>query len=217
MRKLNTIFIFLFVLLSNNALADSPLTSTPFWMAYEDVKEVAYAKENGLDKKVLKQLLGKKLSCDVKLAMINSFGWGSGYTATFEDYLIEKRKGLSREVFKYLKLESDDMPEDNAQTKLLTTDDLVCWSYLRAMDNYDMPYYSMRGSFIAYWRDQKNMGAGVVWCLVVSQMAMMGDWCKIWESTQEFIVDADYETNLFREEAVTIIMEYMSLYEQDCE
>ena len=217
MNRFSTILTIAFFCFSFFGLADSPLTSTPFWMAYEDVKEVKYAKENGLDKKVLKQLTGKKLSCDVKLAMINCFGWGSGYTSTFEDYLIENRKGLTREVFKYLKEESDDMPEENEQTKLLTTDDLVCWAYLRAMDNYDMPYYSMRGAFVAYWRDQKNMSAGVVWCLIVSQMALMGDWCKIWESSQQFIIEAEYESNLFRDEAVTIIMEYMSLYEQDCE
>src|SRR5690606_9911417 len=147
---------------------------------------------------------------------INSFGWGSGYTQSFEDHLIEKRKGLTREVFKYLKNDSEDMPEENSQTELLTTDDLVCWAYLRAMDNYETPFYSMKGAFLAYWRNQKNMSAGVVWCLVVSQMALMSDWCKIYESAKTFIVNAEYEVNIFKEEAITIIMEYMNLYEQDC-
>ena len=212
----NLILVIFTVVLSNISLADSPLTSTPFWMAYEEVKEVKYAKENGLDKKVLKRLTGKKLTCDIKLAMINCFGWGSGYTKKFEDYLIENRKGLTRDVFKYLKSDGESMPEENEQTKLMTTDDLVCWAYLRAMDNYETPHYSIKGSFLGYWRDTKNMSAGVVWCLIVSQIALMNDWCKIYESAQEFIVNADYETNLLLDEAVTIIMEYMNLYEQDC-
>ncbi|MBD3638756.1 MAG: hypothetical protein HUJ25_15490 [Crocinitomicaceae bacterium] len=210
----------LFLFFVFNALissADSPLTDTPFWLAYEDDKNVSYARENGLDKKVLKLLTGKKLTCDVKLAIINSFGWESGYTQTFEDYLLEKRKGLDREVFKYLKSDSQEMPEETEQTELLTTDDLVCWSYLRAMDNYQSPQHSMKGAFLAYWRDTTNMSAGVVWCLVVSQMALMADWCKIYESAQTFIVEPEYQSNVFKDEAVTIIMEYMNLYKQDCE
>ncbi|UKN02925.1 hypothetical protein K6119_05275 [Paracrocinitomix mangrovi] len=197
--------------------ADSPLTSTPFWQAYEDVKEVKHAKENGLDKKALKWILSDKIGCDVKLAMINSFGWESGYTQKFEDALIENREGLTKDVFKYLKSEGEDMPEETEQTRLLTTDDLVCWSYLRAMDNYNTPQYSMKGAFIAYWRDSKNMASGVVWCLVVSQMHLFGDWCQIYESGQTFIKNAKYENNLLKDEAVTIIMEYLNLYEQDCE
>ena len=126
------LFIILILFSSKISLADSPLTSTPFWMAYEDEKEIKYAKENGLDEKVLKQLAGKKLSCDKKLAIINCFGWGSGYTETFENYLLEKRKGLTRDVFKYLKSDDESMPEENEQTKLLTTDDLVCWSILKS-------------------------------------------------------------------------------------
>jgi hypothetical protein len=199
------------------AKADSPLTSTPFWQAYENVKEVKYAKENGLNSKVLKYLTGNKLTCDVKIAIINCFGWASGYTEIFEDYLIDKRKGLSRDVFKYLKKEDDEMPQENTETKLLTTDDLICWSYLRAMDNYQTPEYSMRGAFLAYWRDKENMAGGVVLCLIAGQQAMMYDWCKIYESAQMFIVDAEYKTNILKEDAVNIIMEYLNLYEQDCE
>lgn len=197
-------------------LADSPLTSTPFWQAYENDKEVKYAKENGLNEKVLKYLTSKKISCDVKIAMINSFGWSSGYTQKFEDYLLSKRKGLTKDVFKYLKKESEEMPVENDQTQLLSTDDLVCWTYLRAMDNYDTPQYSMRGAFLAYWRDTTNMSAGVVLCLVFAQQAMMYDWCKIYESAQAFIIEPEYKENLLKEEAVTIIMEYLNLYEQDC-
>ena len=214
-RKL--VFIIGLLFLSNTSLADSPLTSTPFWQAYEEEKEIEYTQKNGLDKKVLKMLTGTKITCDVKLAIINSFGWESGYTETFENYLLEKREGLTRDVFKYLKSDSEDMPEETDQTLLMTTDDLVCWSYLRAMDNYNTPQYSMKGAFLAYWRDQKNMSAGIVWCLVTSQLAMMGDWCMIYKSAQQYIVEAEYERNIFKEDAVTIIMEYMNLYEQDCD
>jgi hypothetical protein len=217
MKIKGNIILVVFLAFSKIASADSPLTSTPFWMAYEEVKEVKYAKEKGLDKKTMKVLTNKSVSCDIKLAIINCFGWKSGYTEKFEEHLISKRKGLKRDVFKYLKSESEDMPQETKQTQLLNTDDLVCWSYLRAMDNYDTPIYSTKGAFLAYWRDKKNMSAGVVWCLVISQIAMMGDWCKIYESAQQFIVEAEYENNLLKEEAVTIIMEYLNLYEQDCD
>lgn len=214
---LRHIAILLFVLPSFMGKADSPLTSTPFWQAYEDVKQVQYAKENGLDKKVLKWLTSDGMTCDIKLAIINSFGWSSGYTEKFENHLLDSRKGLKREVFVYLKDLKDEMPQETAQTKLMKTDDLVCWAYLRAMDNYDTPQYSMNGSFLAYWRDQKNMSAGVVWALLVGQQAMMSDWCSIYQAAQQFIVEAEYDTNIFREDAVNIMMEYLNLYEQDCQ
>ena len=213
----NLLLILILLGLGKSVQADSPLTSTPFWQAYEGDKDIDYAKANGLNKKVLKQLAGTKLSCDKKIAIINSFGWESGYTAVFEDYLIEKRKGLTRDVFKYLKESGDDLPQETVQTRMLTTDDLVCWAYLRAMDNYKTPEFSMKGAFLAYWRDQKNMSAGVVMCLIVSQQAMLYDWCKIYESAQMFIVEPVYERNLLKEDAKTIIMEYMNLYEQDCD
>ena len=103
MKKYTPFLCILFVFGLSTAKADSPLTSTPFWTAYKSVKEVNYAKENGMNKKTLKFLCGKKGASVIKLAVINSLGWKNGATKTFEDYLLAKRKGLNSNVFTYLK------------------------------------------------------------------------------------------------------------------
>ena len=58
--KKHIIGLLLFLLLTIPALADSPLTSTPFYKAYSDEKIVQKAAEEGLNKKVLKFLVNEK-------------------------------------------------------------------------------------------------------------------------------------------------------------
>ena len=81
--------------LATGAQADSPLTSTEFFRAYLDVKEVKYASENTLDDKLLKFLASAKANPVHKLAVINALSWGkTDYVNTFEAFLLKKRKGL---------------------------------------------------------------------------------------------------------------------------
>ena len=215
--KLKSLFLALLLALPiTESLADSPLTSTNFWTAYKDVKTVIHIQENGLDKKGLKMLGSKKVSSLDKISAINSLGFNHKKTSSFEAYLLDKRKGLTADVFEFLKTQTEGTPVENEQTKLLTADDLVCWAYLNAMDDYNHPNLSMRAAFFAFMRDTKNMAYGTIAGLISSQKAFDYDWCSVYKISKELIQDTEYENNILSDEAEKIIMDYISLYKDDC-
>lgn len=215
--KFKLLFLGLFTLSSVlNSKADSPLTSTNFWKAYENVKTVNYIHENGLNSKGLKLLGSKKISSLDKIAAINSMGFAKKNTELFEAYLLSKRKGLTADVFEFLKTTTEGTPVENEQTKLLSGDDLVCWSYLQAMEDYFHPKLAMRGAFFAFMRDPKNMAYGTVAGLISSQKAFDTNWCSVYKISKELIEDTEYENNLLNAEAQKIIMDYIGLYKDDC-
>jgi hypothetical protein len=216
MKTLKLTFVGLFVLFFNLSKADSPLTSTDFWVAYKNVKEVTYVNENGLDGKALKFLCGKKGSSLNKMAAINSLGFAHKKTNALETYLLSKRKGLKPEVFDFLKTESEDVPVENEQTKLLTGDDLMCWAYTQAMDDYFNPNFALKAAFFAYFRDQENMSYATVLSLIAAQKAFDSDWCNVYRIPKEYIENKTYSNNQLSAEAVKIIMDYIGLYQQDC-
>jgi hypothetical protein len=179
---------------------------------------VQYAKENGMDKKVLKYLGNKKKSAVIKIAIVNQLSWGNkDLVGQFETYLLKKRKGLKKEVFTYLKIDSDEVPEENEQTKLLSADDLLVWAYLQAMGDYFNPSLASRASYFAFVRKKNSMAHGAVFALIAAQIAFDYSWCSVYELGQEFLVDAKYEENHLSDQAVKVILDYLNLYQSDCD
>lgn len=218
MKTLSTLILFFYIAVPLISKADSPLTSTPFSNAYKDEKVVKNAIEKGMEKKTLKNLTSKKVSSLHKICIINALGWGKEmtYRNKFQDYLLSKRKGLTKDVFDYLIEVSDDPPEETAQTKLLTADDLICWGYLQALGDYFNPKKSFRAVFLAYKRDMDNMAYGTIFALVAAQSAMDANWCNVYKLGQKMIVEPEYKNNIMNEEGQSIILEYLGLYQQDC-
>lgn len=217
MKKLSYIFFLLFACASP-VLADSPLTSTEFFRAYLDVKEVKYASENPLDKKLLDFLGSPKADPVHKLAVINALSWGkTDYVTQFEEYLLKKRKGLTKEVFDYLKItENSETPQETAQTRLLTADDLMCWSYLQTMGDYFQPAMGMRGAYFGYARNPESMAHVTSFSLIAAQQAFDTDWCQVYTIPKTMLEDTVYTQNLLKPEAIAIIMEYIGLYAGEC-
>ncbi|MCE3295189.1 MAG: hypothetical protein K0R65_903 [Crocinitomicaceae bacterium] len=218
MKKILGFLLFAFCL-ATNALADSPLTSTEFFRAYLEVKEVKYASENSLDKKLLDFLGSAKADPVHKLAVINALSWGkTEYATTFEEYLLKKRKGLKKEVFDYLRMtENSETPQETEQTRLLTADDLMCWSYLQTMGDYFQPAMGMRGAYFGYARNPQSMAHITSFSLIAAQQAFDTDWCQVYMIPKTMLEDTAYTQNLLKPEAVTIIMEYIGLYAAECE
>ncbi|MGV3631479.1 MAG: hypothetical protein ACO1O6_09735 [Bacteroidota bacterium] len=217
MKKLSCFFFLLFAH-ATTVLADSPLTSTEFYKAYLEVKEVKYAAENPLDDKLLTFLASSKSSSVHKLAVINALSWGkTDYVKTFEEFLLKKRRGLKKEVFDYLRLtENNETPQETDQTKLLNADDLMCWAYLQAMGDYFDPTISMRGAFFAYSRNPESMAHSAAFSLIAAQQAFDSDWCQVYLIPKTMLEDNTYKINILKPEAVKIIMEYIGLYAGEC-
>lgn len=200
------------------AHADSPLTSTPFYTVYKSHKMVAYSEGKTLDKKILKFLGKAKTDIVLKIAVINALGWGNADNVTlFENYLLDKRKGLDSTVFEYLRTVSNAEPEETDQTRLLSVDDLACWSYLNAMGDYFYPDRSMRGSYLAHMRNTESMAHIIPFTLIAAQKAFDINWCEVFMIPQRLLVETSYSKETLSPDAVKIIMEYIELYKADCD
>lgn len=211
------VLISILLMLCGFSFADSPLTSTPFCRAYKTDKIVDYASQKRLDKKTLKFLVKKGADPVTKIAVVNVLGWDQkGQTETFEAYLLEKRKGLTPKVFDYLKTVSEEIPVETEQTNLLTSDDLMCWAYFQAMENYFHPRLASRAAYLAYVRNPESMAHAVVFTLIACQISFEMDWCGIYKLGQEFLVEKSYEKDQLNEEAIQIILNYLNLYKADC-
>lgn len=204
------------ILFSGTTLADSPLTSTPFSDAYASTKMVTYAKEKGYDKKVVKFLAGKK-SIIEKLAVINSFGFSKDLATDFEAYLIKKRKGVTTATFEELRVIPSEEPTEKEITKGLTADDLVCWAYMIAMQDYNKPQVAMKGAFLGHARNKNSMAHAVPYALISGQVLFDIDWCQVYRIPTSILVDTEYTENKISAEALKIITDYIDLYAGDCE
>ncbi len=215
MKKIALSFILFIGIISLHA--DSPLTSTPFSNVYMDVAEVKYASTNSLDTKLLDFLFSPKSDPVYKIAVINALSWGkTDYVTLFEDHLLKNVKGLKKDVFSYLRTVSDDKPEENDQTKLLSADDLMCWAYLQTMGDYFKPAVGMRAAYLGNARDRNSMAHITVFTLIAAQKAFDEDWCRVYKIPQKMLVETTYTLNVLKPEAVKIILDYTDLYKAEC-
>ncbi|OFX61609.1 MAG: hypothetical protein A2046_09915 [Bacteroidetes bacterium GWA2_30_7] len=197
--------------------ADSPLTSTPFYKAYENIEAVKHALEKGLDKTTLDFLCNKESSIVEKIAVINSLSWGNETNISiFEKYLLENIKGLNAEVFTFLKTVSNEPPAETEQTQLLTADELICWAYLQTMGDYNKPNLGMKASHLAYSRDKESMAHMVPYALMASQNMFETSWCKVYQISHTMLVETEYSKNKISDDALKIIMDYINLYKEEC-
>lgn len=216
MKSILILMLSLFII-NSNVLADSPLTSTPFHMAYSHIDAVKYAEKNGLDKKTLK-FLDSNAPSDQKLAVVNALSWGdTSNIKIFESYLLKKRKGLKAEVFEYLSTVQEEAPVETDLTKKLSSDDLMLWSYIKAMGDYFNPNKAIRGAYFAYLRAENNMAYATAFSLIGSQVAFDYNWCNVYLICHDYIETLEYTDCKLVPKAVSIIMEYINLYKESCE
>lgn len=215
---MRSFILFIFLLVSYTGLADSPLTSTPFSDAYADHEMVINIRKNGLDSKAMDYLLSDTGNLVIKIAMINQLQFGQKtYTRQFEEKLKENRKGIKEEAFEFLK-EKHHLPiPENKWTKKLTTSDLICFAYLQARGNYFEPGLAITAAELAYNRESKDMAVATVYALITCQIAFDISWCDVYKTGQLFFVRDTYTKNKLNAEALDIILDYLNLYESDCE
>jgi hypothetical protein len=219
MKVLKVLFIVGIIIVNNYAKADSPLTSTEFYKAYLTVKEVKYASEKRkLDEKLLSFLADPSKPAAHKLAVINAISWGdTNNVILFQNYLLKTKSGLKSDVFNRL-VEADVEEGEPSQVKLLTTDELMCWSYLKVMGDYFKPQNGFAASYFAINRDTTNMSSVLVYSLIIAQhyMDYRDKWCKVYTYPHAFPIERKYSTGLLNDEAIKIIFEYIDLYKEAC-
>lgn len=198
------ILIFLFGF-NQIAKADSPLTSTDLSSAYTNEKIIKKAADkNGiLTTDLMKYLTKKSNPIAVKIAIINKLGWdinGKNNAEIFWNYLQKKMKFKNLQDFK-----------NRADADLL-----ICYAYLKGLDNYFDVKESMSFAQMARKKDnKKSYTINIVCGLIEAQNGFSGDWCEVWKSTDMVRNNKSLNQDL-KEDVIKNIFEYMDLYKEEC-
>jgi hypothetical protein len=193
-------FMFVFVAA---IYGDSPITSTPFSQAYLDVEMVKEAKEEGLmSLEIAEYLSSTSNPVDVKAAVINALSWDVEGKSNAELYLY------------YLAL-SYRTPIDDLDIDALNGDELFSLGYLTVMDDYFNPDEAIQLLEKASAKRRDSFTVSIVLALTKAQKAMESDWCEVWKLTDGVLGNKKLKQDL-RPRARKIIVDYMSLYKDDC-
>ena len=185
------------------ALADSPLTSTPFSEAYRDQPAVTKAERTHvLDDELCRLLANPKVPIDVRAAVINALGWnfdGQHNAAIFRDFLARKYSVNPEKV-----------------DSKLSADEMFAIGYLLAMDNYFEPEDGLPFLHKARKKKKKSYTVAMVTALVEAQAAFDTSWCESWKSYLRAEQQFQPDRRDLRPEAQPIVDSYMQLYSEEC-
>lgn len=186
--------------------ADSPITSTDFYQVYEDIPMVVKAEQSdGILTKEMAIFLSSDINpIDHKAAVINALSWdidGKNNASFYLEFLAQKYYGSKI---------------DSATLEPLNGDELLCLGYLRAMDDYFDVLDVLDILYLAWEANDTSFTVSMIFAIVEAQEAMDYDWCEVWLLVEDVLLDEILVMDM-RKEAVTIIVDYMRLYEDECE
>ena len=196
-------FLSFFSAIAPSLVADSPLTSTGFWIAYQDEKIVKYARFEGkMNRKIAKFLMDKNEIMGLKAAVCNALGW--------------KFEGQNNAFLflKYLSAEYN-FKEERIEWDLLSADELACYGYLVSMDDYFNPAQGITTLNLAIKKNSNSKTIKILHALVKAQIAFESDWCAVFTLMNEVIND-HLLVNDLNDAAIKIITDYISLYKSSC-
>ena len=189
---------------SYQSSADSPLTSTEFYKAYEKLSIIQLAsKSNGLlTKELIKYLADKDNPTDVKIAIINRLGWDT------------KGKTNASILIKYLKSKYGFKTTAELKTGL-SASDLICIGYLKSMDNYFGTKEALTYASAAQVKEPKSYTINIIQRLIKAQEYLYKSYCQVFKIVNE-VRTTESITMDFNKEASDIIFEYINRYEKYC-
>jgi len=190
------------IFLTKQVYADSPLTFTWFYKAYSDVSIVKEAsKTKGkLTIHLMDYLSDSTKPIDIKVAMINQLGWntkGKINSKLFLSYILKKHSYITIENFKKGR-----------------SDDLICYAYLKGMDNYSNVEEAYKLSLLAVEKAPNSYTINLISHLLKSQ-SIIYDFCGVYKTMNELSLMKDLNMD-FRPEGIKIIYEYINGYKKYC-
>ncbi len=199
---MKTNFIILLIsgmLIGQNLFADSPLTSTDISNAYKDSKivQLAATTDGVLNDELMNYLFDSKNPIELKIALINKLGWnfdGKSNSKVFYEYL--KKNNLK------------DINEASA-------DILICYAYLKALDNYFDVEEAIIFAQKAKLKNNKSYTINIICAVIEAQKAMDTDWCEVYKLTNNVRLNGTLIKDM-KEEAVNSIFEYTDGYREYC-
>jgi hypothetical protein len=198
------------------AKADSPLTSTQFSEAYQDVELVNLAGKKQLTPALMQALSDPTISNDRRSAIVNALGWsveGQNNADLYLDYLAKQYR----------------QNRSNLKIENLATEELFALGYLLAMDDY-FTLKALGGTgeleqsdaltllSIASVRKPDDYTIALIYKLAQAQvyLADFAKWCDVYKTVSTVVKNFPPERNM-RPEAVSIIMDYINGYQEYCQ
>lgn len=204
MKRLLLVFTLVLNCVFFQSLADSPLTSTDFSVAYknESIVKKAQSADGVLNTKLMKYLAGNG-PIAVKMAVINTLSWdmnGKNNAGLFMEYL-KKTKKYSGE---------DDL------LARASGDEILCLAYLKALDNYFDVATAAEWSAAALKKNPSSYTFNIINGLIQAQKNFDVSWCAVYKCTDDVRQNTSLNKDM-NEEAIRIIFEYMDLYAPECD
>jgi hypothetical protein len=196
----------LVVLISaGNLLADSPITSTDIYKAYESSPIVIEAKKAKgiLNKKLMNYLIDEKNPIDKKIALISAISWdinGRNNSKKFFEFLKKKRGYKNKKDF----------------LKRGKPYELLSMAYLRAMDDYFKVDEALIYANKALEKKPDSYTYNIIQALIKAQKEMDNNWCNVFLATDNVRKNKTLKKDL-NKKATEIIFKYMDLYKDSCE
>lgn len=207
-KALNTVCFAALIALSLHLpmLADSPLTSTTFSAAYQDLPLVAEAQKTKiLSVEMAAFLTDQTIPLDYRLALVNALGWtfeGQHNHELFIDHLgiRYQQKGAT----------PDALP--------LTAEEQLLLGYMTAMDDYFHPELGLplvRRGARQLWQSQ---AAQLILAVTEAQdyIPRPKAWCQVWRMTAQALAEPGVKPDM-RPEGRDLVLEYMSIYADECQ
>ena len=94
-------------------------------------------------------------------------------------------------------------------------DQLLCFSYLKAQDDYNDVTDAIRYSGYALSKNPKSYTYQMISALIYAQKVIYSDRCQVYKLTDEVRKNNSLIKDM-KGEAISIIFEYMDLYKHDC-
>lgn len=194
-----------FCLYSFPAQADSPITSTSFSKAYQDVDVVKKAQKSGILSNDMADFLSSPVrDIDEKMALVNALSWK--FKGKHNAYLYMKY--LARKYQQAIPLKD---------TSVLTADEMLSLGYLTVMDDYFNPQLALPLLEQAVKKKPNSLTFGMILSLTQAQAVMnnMKEWCSVWLLTKSVLSNPMLQRDM-RDKAIKEIVDYMKLYKDSC-
>jgi len=214
----------LLLLVCKLSFADSPITSTSFYSAYNEIPEVYKAEKEGvLTYEFASFLSSSTVTIDKKIALINALGWS-----------IDGKE--NRNLF--IKFLNAKYKSEKLTYQQITPDEHLCIGYLTIMDNYFHTREPLTIIKSALLRNPKSYTYNIVYGLVLSQMTLnlrfrsdstfgkdlvdtrfvdttMSAWCNVYAILAKIEADKTLKQD-FRTSAKRNIFSYINAYRKNC-
>jgi hypothetical protein len=202
--------LILIVLISQYTFADSPLTSTDFYNAYMDVPLVQEALKckGKITNEMIEYIYNDTNPLEVKLAIINAVGWnhkGFKNSHKFFKYVIHKKKYKT------------DFGGDNIAFKWnATVDELICYAYMKALDNYFDVSDAFEVAGLALKKNQNGFAVNMIYNLIKAQgLTAFGESCYACKNFSSLKNNPKLTMDM-KNEAMPFVFEYMDDIGKDC-